>query len=659
MILDELILRNYGVYKGEHSILLTPTARNPVVLIGALNGGGKTTILEALQVALFGRNANPVTSSKTAYSDYLRGSINSSAAPKQAGVELTFRYVAEGVERRYRVCRTWRESGTTVKETLEVYQDGQLDASVTERWSEVVEQLIPHQISDLFFFDGEKIESLADPMRSAELLRVGVHALLGLDVIDGLIKSLGQVERRRKAHLGASDLASKTAPVEEALTRMEARRAQLYERSAEARSELDGALKSISELQRRFEAEGGELYERQEVIRVELEASSSRKVLLEERMRDVACGVAPLLLVRNLFQEAKQTAIDEAELLQELAFAAALPRRDVQLFDELKRRGLKAEVLAVVEEVLSSDRSARAALGAKRPTLGVRPEALSGAGEESLAAAKCDIEALLSAFAQEEETLARIEARQAAIPEESKIVDLRDRLSNARREAQRLSARLELLNEEHQRSLAECERLKNQRDRLLDEAAAAQADDFLSRRIIEKSVKSRDSLQRFRTAMRGKHIARLEALVTECFQALLRKKSLVQRVSIHPESFSLTVVGNSGAVIPPERLSAGERQMLAVAMLWGLARASGRHLPAIIDTPLGRLDSEHRGLLVRNYFPAASHQVILLSTDEEINGAYYSAIKPHVSREYLIQYDHANHASRVFEGYFPQVRLAA
>jgi DNA sulfur modification protein DndD len=99
-------------------------------------------------------------------------------------------------------------------------------------------------------------------------------------------------------------------------------------------------------------------------------------------------------------------------------------------------------------------------------------------------------------------------------------------------------------------------------------------------------------------------------------------------------------------------LSAGERQLLAVATLWGLAHESGRHLPTVIDTPLSRLDSRHRSALVKNYFPQASHQVILLSTDEEVVAQYQAELAPFVSRYYLIENDEKKRTSRFSDGYF-------
>ena len=98
---------------------------------------------------------------------------------------------------------------------------------------------------------------------------------------------------------------------------------------------------------------------------------------------------------------------------------------------------------------------------------------------------------------------------------------------------------------------------------------------------------------------------------------------MVNRVVINPETFEIQLLDTEGKLVPKELLSAGEKQMFAISLLWALRDLSGKPLPVIIDTPLGRLDSDHREHLVHNYFPKVSHQVILFSTDTEIDERYY------------------------------------
>ncbi|MFL5337285.1 MAG: DNA sulfur modification protein DndD, partial [Geminicoccaceae bacterium] len=155
-----------------------------------------------------------------------------------------------------------------------------------------------------------------------------------------------------------------------------------------------------------------------------------------------------------------------------------------------------------------------------------------------------------------------------------------------------------------------------------------------------------------RLAVVERHVRRIEALVLESYRRLLRKRRLVSGLTIDPGSFALTLYGHDGSPLSPERLSAGERQLLATALLWGLARALGRALPTAIDTPLGRLDGDHRALLVERYFPHTSHQVLLLSTDEEIVGGRLERLRPHVGRCYHVAFDEAAGCSRIGPGYF-------
>jgi DNA sulfur modification protein DndD len=154
-----------------------------------------------------------------------------------------------------------------------------------------------------------------------------------------------------------------------------------------------------------------------------------------------------------------------------------------------------------------------------------------------------------------------------------------------------------------------------------------------------------------RRATRSK-IDRLSALVTECFRFLLRKQSLVQQVFIDAETFAITMYDDRGQAIPKQRLSEGEKQIFAISVLWGLSLAAGRPLPAIIDTPMARLDAKHRDRLVERYFPNASHQVVILSTDTEIERQYFHDLQPHIARAYHLSYDEKRKMTVVTEGYF-------
>ncbi|EQD53223.1 DNA sulfur modification protein DndD, partial [mine drainage metagenome] len=142
----------------------------------------------------------------------------------------------------------------------------------------------------------------------------------------------------------------------------------------------------------------------------------------------------------------------------------------------------------------------------------------------------------------------------------------------------------------------------------------------------------------------------LERQALESFQRLSHKDDFVHRLRINPENFAVSLYDSKGGVIPKSSLSAGEKQIYAISLLWGMARVSGRPLPMIVDTPLGRLDSHHRSNLVKHYFPAAAHQVIVLSTDTEVDRAHYDQLRPHTSHAYRLADRHG--WTEAEEGYF-------
>ena len=100
------------------------------------------------------------------------------------------------------------------------------------------------------------------------------------------------------------------------------------------------------------------------------------------------------------------------------------------------------------------------------------------------------------------------------------------------------------------------------------------------------------------------------------------------------------------------RLSKGERQIFILSLYWAIIELSGKDIPFIIDTPYARIDANHRKEISEKFFPNISKQVVILSTDEEINEEYYEILKPYIAKEYLLINDEGQNRTTVEQHYF-------
>lgn len=151
----------------------------------------------------------------------------------------------------------------------------------------------------------------------------------------------------------------------------------------------------------------------------------------------------------------------------------------------------------------------------------------------------------------------------------------------------------------------------------------------------------------------------LQQTLLSCFTRLLRKEDYIKDLRINPGDYAITLIDRDGNAIAKDRLSAGEKEIFAISMLWALTLTSGRQLPFIIDTPLGRLDSDHRGNLVMDFFQNAGDQMVIFSTDTEIDRDYFRTLSPHIARAYHLDYSQHNKQTEITPGYFWQLEEVA
>ncbi|UYP20197.1 DNA sulfur modification protein DndD [Rhodococcus sp. Z13] len=655
MILDELVLQNVGTFSGRHTITLTPKSKTkPVVLVGGLNGAGKTTVLEAIHLALYGALAQPNGRRAGGYENYLIGLTHRGAPEKSiSAVELEFRAFQQGKEHVYRISRRWGGAKAPGRESLDVEVDGRLDRALTSTWSEHVETFLPRGIAGLFFFDGEQIEALADLEKSREVLASALSSLLGLDLVDRLATDLSVLRRRHRANQVPESLKSEVEAKRELVTRARQLEEGVVQALAEARVELERADKARSEARSSYQARGGEIAETR--TETEKAAEKLRQALdqVDDDLRAEAADVAPLLLVTDLLQEVESRAADESTSWNRRAVAGVLATRDDSILNALRESGAGDNLVTAISDFLERDRAERSRDDDVEDVTGLgRPDSIRVLRETALPSSRRRLAELVERRHRVREELDQIERVLVAMPDPESLEEVRRQLDEASDRYIRAQSRVMTLDEDLAARRTERSKADADYERSIEKYAQANMALEDDTRIVEHVDKVRNTLEALQVAAKKRYLGRIGEYVLEALHRLLRKSNLVTAIQIDPETYTVELTGPGGKQLSANQLSAGERQLLAVSLLWGLARASGQPLPVVVDTPLGRLDGEHREHLIERYFPFASHQVVLLSTDTEIDEQAFRRIKKHVGRSYCLDYDYESASTSVRSGYF-------
>ena len=186
MRIRKLVLHNFGVYSGTNTFEFTHN--EPVVLIGGLNGRGKTIFLEAVLLALYGSNSFAFKESKfRSYNQYLKSYTNTTDGTYTSSVEIEFEIMGSKLEA-FQVQREWTSRGKT-EELIHVKKDGEYSDFLTNNWAMFIENQIPSALSNFYFFDGEKISELAVD-QTGEQVKESIRAMLGMTVLDTLKNDL-------------------------------------------------------------------------------------------------------------------------------------------------------------------------------------------------------------------------------------------------------------------------------------------------------------------------------------------------------------------------------------------------------------------------------------------------------------------------------------
>ena len=660
MHFSEIELYNFGIYKGQHNIeLIDQRKKKNITLVGGMNGRGKTTILDAIFLCLYGRKAiEYIVGKKEAYNKVLKDRINKSADDKTTHVKITM-VMDDDEDTIISITRTWSQANSKISTDLIVEKNGIEDTYLSENWEYYVEELIPYGIAKFFFFDNEKISQIADD-DAFDKIKDSIKSVMGVTTVETLCTHIEKIRKDKNASLKKSSAPALTKESEELSTVIEdyeTKIRNLYAQRAALFPELEKTANKLEETEQSFWKKGGNLgLNHDDIIREQHELKNRESALKEQAIALASSPATPMCLCKELavttyneiMSNEKSRAVKYSypivsklykSLLEEFKGNYSASTDSYKTLSKLVKAQLKK-----LEDEIGSE-----AVNAITP---LAKSLIEKFISEDIARISSEAMSIVSENKKVIIALEQLEVHLSSSAEKNDTVKLLNEIKELQAKKTELETEISRCDDQIHSAQFEKEQFKRQLNKVLLKIAsnADTSDDNV--RIIEYSTMILDVMHEFVRRLQAQKVGILEKNITSCFKFIEQKQAIITSIIIDPETLDITLKDYKGGVLLKDQLSAGEKQMFAISILWGLALSSGYKLPVIIDTPMARLDSAHRSNFINKYLPNASSQVIVLSTDEEINGKYLDDIKAYVNKAYTLIYNDSEKCSTIEPGYF-------
>lgn len=668
MWISKIELTNFKSYRRAEFNFPEPQNGENIVLIGGMNGFGKTSILEALYLCLYGKDAMAHLARAglkledvRGYPTFLERAFNGEARRASEDV-MSVRVVvnrtkskAIDVLRRW-YFRTstgnWIEDEAVVREiTRGVPGVPKTDGKAGFQLGDLLDdQFVPAHIAPFFFFDGEEVKKLADQSR-IEQVKQGLEGLLGIVLLRNLAERLRSFENAKRAGIASVDHESIDKMLE-ALTADEAKLDALKRDEEESKTKLAALKDERTSLFERIAAAGGgggDIATVKDLVEEREQYRSAQRDTQKALERILAEKLPFHLMPRSLLAEFKKQLQREVALVAwETECRALQPKRD-----KFERAFLGADEPAITPALTDAQiaamkariETAWASLFHPPPTdcadklvhsylhEGLRERALQFL--DSISVGQQDVHDLLSSQREHQERIEELNRkihRVEGIDRDGTLAELKRQLSDINSGIEELESRLkddarEIIGLEV--TVGNTRARYNQESKRRDESSPV-------RQLLSKSERVRMVIDEVVPHLFPLKVQSLANAMTRVYKQLAHKDQ-VSKIVIENDG-TTRILSKTNREIVFDR-SAGENQIFATALIAGLAEVSGVRAPMVVDTPLGRLDSRHRENIFKFWTSNLDRQVILLSQDEEIDESFYARIHDNVCATFLLEHE--------------------
>lgn len=687
MRIERIALYNFGSYEGEAVFDTRTDKERNIILVGGKNGAGKTTLFTAMRVCLYGYMGMGYKNQGAYYTRAVSKFLNSSAKltrPTKAHVQMEI-CINNGRELdRYVLTRAW-VLGNALSETFEVEKnEAALGGGERADFEKYLRSLIPPELFDLYFFDGEKIADFFLDEGGSARIKGAFLTLCGYDVFDIMRKNF------RRLHANSS----KSLPdLEEYLQAEEwAEQAQavcqgLSEQLRICAGELESCEGEIAALERDYHEKGGMTQDEWAEKLLAQKEEDKKRDRWNGLLKKWANDLIPFLMVRDQVLSVKKQIEAEAGDQKYRDFCEVLDTPEIS-----RLVGGQAPALKEI---------ARGQFGSGgQPLLNLSLEQSAAVLGQIKQVADFDIQEVsnckrsikrsldVSAAIRQELENSSVSAVQEYMGRRAQLFENKSRLLERQSQLERQ------LPVQKEVSKQADEELARKKARLEDELKRASINDISARAIV--------MLDKLQKVLYRRQMEQVEAAFRREVNALMRKKHFIDDIRIDgqfnvhiyrmedlsagtlaealeanseeemrgllgdaamerlrgdaamewlrgladadgPEGVAAycRAQGDATLTLPVEidknSLSNGEKQIFIMALYYALVQLCGHEIPFIIDTPFARIDTEHRQNISQHFFRKLEGQVFILSTDEEIDSDHVRLLEDRIASAYLLE----------------------
>ena len=669
----------------------------------------KLCIYGPMSYGYIGINSNYLTKIKNNINN---NAFKSDIVKCDISLSLSFK---EGTQiNEYTLNRNWEYINQKIVESFEVIKNGTiLNEDKVNYFNRYLQSVLPPSLFDFFFFDGEELTEFFIGKNSSNSLKDAVLQLFNYDTFNILKKQLLSFQRNiSKNNNSLNDI---QALYDESLNRVKLAKSQidLITSNIEAKElELDELLVKKNNLDEEFKNSGGILENERTEITSKINKLENERSIINQEIKDFCNDILPFLIVSDLLKDTKKQIEKEENISSYKAVKDKLSGEVIKKsfnsisnlknssadFDEIAVTILnnmfnvkeieniseilllsddqKVNVLSTITSIISNNEIYKNSLLSnfnKLKSIAIylkecRDKLNSTISGELVENYLKELEAINTVILNTQNSILTLKHELDNSNEELKVAEYHyTRAKNQYSSSLQDNNVLELSDNVTEYLDALLATLTKDKLKLIEEnfinifKTIIRKNEYVSSIVIDDSFESTLYVNRIYSSLEIQNIiSNLGINDISKKYGLMFIEDLLNKYSVSSFTELMEYLNNNSSwesievrtKVNVNDFSKGEKQIYILCLIWALIKSSGVEVPFIIDTPYARIDESHRKTLTVDYLPNISKQVIILSTNEEIDSNLYNVIKPYICDEYLLLYNESARKTEVKKGYF-------